>query len=165
MANEDQSVEYPKIRYNLIRNRMEFFRAGIQWTAVPVIPGQIQPLEEGHLLIGDSSNTGMPVEVHGGGILDSTGLLTITNPVTVYDTNVEPALTAGGVYVALAKVGVTLPAAASVPGELFYFNGKQSSDFNATPVGAETIDGVAGTLAMAGSNVTLVSDGNNWYSL
>lgn len=165
MANEDQAIEYPKIRYNLIRSRIEFFRAGIQWTPIPVIPGQIQPLEDGHLLIGDSSDTGMPVEVHGGGTLDSTGLLTITNPVTVYTTNETLSLTASGVYIAIAKVNLTLPPAVSMTGQIFYFNGKQSGELDVTPNGSETIDGVAGTLALSGLVARLTSDGSNWFTV
>lgn len=49
MGNEDPAIEYPKIRYNLILNQMEFFRAGVQWSAIPVQPGQVQPLPIVHL--------------------------------------------------------------------------------------------------------------------
>lgn len=168
MANNDPAAEYPKLRFNLILNRMEYFRAGVQWTAIPVQPGQVQPLENNHLLLGNVDDTGIPVEISGDGTLDNTGALTVTNahlPVTVYPNNVEPTLTAAGIYISLAKLEVTLPAAADFTGQMFYFNAIQSTDCHITPAGAETIDGVAGATTITGVNLTLTSDGSNWYSL
>lgn len=172
MANQDQAAEYPKIRYNLVLSRMEFFRAGIQWTAIPVQPGQIEPLEDNHVLLGNAENTGIPVQISGDGTLINTGELTVNNlhlPVFHLDDSVDLGSVPGFYWIDTGgqdDIHIGLPSALGLTGQIFHINAVQADfmDVHTTVVG-QKIDGSSIPLDIHNQVGSFISDGTTWHTI